>query len=849
MSDYSGFYELLKLLGREGETIRIARGKEGEFANTPIDYAKIPDALDVLTANSYNAWFEINPSTFNRSTGRSNADDISRLTALYADLDFKPKPNGMSTLPECMEVVEALSSIIGYQPSAIVYTGGGIHPYWPILDGEIDEVNRADMQRRLKRWGALVKLTAASHGGDADSVYDLPRILRVPGSQNWKEATPRPTSVDIMQGVGKIDIAWIDEVLDEYQITVDMVDDSQGIVSAMAGWDWAEQNCQFFDTAKREIESSLPTSRHHWALKWSAMLHGMVRNGCVTEEGFYYLRDKVFVPRFEELLKIQGTPRPVGPQEMREVLKFGALKAQGWSKQKLNEELRGHEHFDALEALAPASSIPMLPGDLPPAPTNVSSIFTGQALLTTSPAGSIGNLALDLAVKSQQRLANAAFTDTGNAEQLANAFRGNIIWVPSIGWHIWDDGRWTPDTAGEVTEAAKDTFMTMLQSAQDDAARKWAHSSLSAGKLKSALELVKTIPSIIVEPLSLDAKPYELNTPGGVVNLTDGTIRPSHPATDRHTLRTAQTPKRIPTPKFTAFLEWAIEDAERIIYLQRLFGLAAIGKLIHHVFPIFLGVGANGKTTLLDIIAGVLGQYATVMPPRFLAEARGDKHPTEIMQLRGVRMAINSEVPPTARFNEDLLKQLTGETRLKARFMGKDFVEFENTATHFMAANHLMAVTVGGPGFWRRVRKIDFENQVLQINQNPYLVREILTEEGPGVLQWVIDGARDVLAHGLQDPEKVIAATRDYQLEEDTMARFLEEFIFDAPGTEIDRETVYGRFEQWMIRQNFRPMNAVKFGRELIALKPAAGLGSRTVFTNISMRRTWAQEITDDDIE
>jgi len=847
LSDYSGFYELLKLLGREDETIRIARGKEGVFANSPIVYEKIPDALDVLNANEYNAWFEINPSNFNRETGRSNADDITRLTALYADLDFKAKPNGMSSWHEAMEVVEALSSIIGFQPSAIVHTGGGIHPYWPVLDGEVDDINRADMIKRLKRWGALVKLTAASHGGDADSVYDLPRILRVPGSLNWKESTPRPTKVDIYPGIGKVDIAWIDEVLDEYQITVDMVDDSHSVVSPMEGWDWAETNCQFFDTAKREIETSLPTSRHHWALKWSAMLHGMVRNGCVTEEGFYFLRDQVFIPRFEELLQIQGTPRPVGPQEMREVLKFGALKAQGWGKQKLSDELRGHEHFDVIDALVDSPSIPTLPGDVV---SNVSSIFTKAPLPPATIVGSVaGNLALDVEVKSQQRLANAAFTDTGNAERLAAAFRNKVIWVPGIGWHTWADGRWSPDSVGEVIEAAKDTFMYLLQTAPDDAARKWAHGSLSVSKIKSSLELVKTIPSIVVESMELDAHPFELNTPGGIVTLIDGIFREPNPATDRHTLRTAQSPAAMPTPKWDAFLRFAIEDDERIAYVQRLFGLAAVGKLIQHVFPIFLGVGANGKTTLLDIIAGVLGQYATVMPPRFLAEARSDKHPTEIMQLRGVRLAINSEVPPNARFNEDLLKQLTGETRLKARLMGKDFVEFENTATHFMAANHLMSVAVGGPGFWRRVRKIDFENQVLQINQNPHLVREILSEEGPGVLQWVIDGAKDVLAHGLRDPEKVMTATYEYQLEEDTMARFLDEFITDMPTREVSREDVYERYKAWVIRQSFRPMNAAKFSREFIQLKPQAGLGAKTLFTNISMRRNWYQEITDDDTE
>lgn len=843
MSDHADFLQLLTLLRRD-DTVRLARGNDTEFRAFPVPHHQLAPVLDQVATDQWNIWYEINPSLYSQNAGRSSAEHITRLVALYADLDFKTKPHGMSSLPECMEVVDALSSILGVQPAAIVHTGGGIHPYWPLADGQITDVNRADMQRRLKRWGALVKQTAAANGGDADSVYDLPRILRVPGTTNVKDGGKRGTSVDFYPGVGDVDCAWVDQVLDDYNITVDLVDDDEGIISPMAGWEWADVDCSFCAIALNEIQTSLPTSRHHWALKYSATIHGMIRGGCLTEDGFYRLR-AAFIARFEELLQIQGTPRPVGPGEMKEVLKFGQLKAQSWSKQKLGDELRGHVHsLDDLVAPAPAVLPPSVPplaatGNPPAAPVaaTVSSIFSGQVL----PVGGLGatvitmgNLALAVQPGAEQRLRRATYTDTGNAENLAQSFRGRFIWVPSIGWHRWADTRWEPDTTDTVTEAAKDVFLNLLVIGSDDD-RKWYHKSLSRAGLNAALELAKTVPYLIVNTLQLDANAYELNTPGGIVDLRTAVLRPADPATDFHSFQAGQTPARIPIPKFLAFMEFAVGDPQMVTYLQRLFGAAAIGKLLHHIFPIFIGVGANGKTTLLDVIGGVLGQYASVMPQKFLIQKRGESHPTEIAQLRGVRMAIISEVPPAANFDEDLVKSLTGETRLKARYMGRDFFEFENTCTPFLAANHLPAVKVGGSAFWRRTRKIDFESQVLQADQNPNLVFELLRDEGPGILQWVIDGAAALLAYGLQDPPAVLIATRAYQLEEDTMARFMQDTLVDMDGVEVVRAHVYELYRQWTHRQGYLPLPFVKFCREITQIKPGTNLGTKDKFTNLTL--------------
>lgn len=839
LSGSTDFIQLLSILGRTdgAEVIRLARGTADSFSIFPVPLKDVAATLERLRTEQCNVWFEINPSAYSQQSGRSSAAHVTRLTALYADLDFKDA--GLGDLNSCLEVVRALSSIIGYQPTAIVYTGGGIHPYWPLENAFITDENRADMQRRLKRWGALVKQTAKANGGDADSVYDLPRILRVPGTLNVKDAEHAlETSVEFFLGTTPIDIPWVDEILDEWGITVDMVDEGEHVISPSEAWDWAESDCQFCDTAEMEIRTSQPVSRHHWALKYSAILHGMIRNGCVTESRFYELR-KSFIDQFGRLIQT-GNKRSAGPAEMNQILSFGMFKAQTWSPHKLTDELRGHIHYDAIEELV-ASPV------TPPA-TNVTSIFTRQALPSdVTAAATNGNLALAINISSQKRLINAAFTDTGNAENLAQRLRGEFVHVPGIGWHQWDGSRYVPDNRGLVSEAAKDTFMTLMLNAQTDQQRKWAHNSLGKGRLNAAIELAKSIPYLVVEPLQLDAKPFELNTPNGIVDLATGLVREPDPAQDFHTKITRFAPERIPTPRFEAFLKFAIVDDARIAYVQRLFGVAAIGKVVAHVFPIFLGVGQNGKTTILDLMGGCLGAYASVMPNKFLIEKRGDTHPEEIAQLRGVRLAIVSEVPPGARFDEELVKRLTGETRLKARYMGENSFEFENTATLFGAMNHLPTVTVGGTGFWRRIRKIDFENQILLREQNLNLVQELLAEEGPGIMQWIIDGAVDFLKHGLRDPDKVIVSTREYQLEEDAMARFMEEMLVEAEGLETNRADVYETYRNWAFKQGAQPLPYIKFAREITQLKPMWNLRGKDVFTNMAYAQTSWQDLLEVD--
>jgi hypothetical protein len=138
--------------------------------------AKIPPGVD--------GYFGVNPikGPARKNAGRGAEADVTRLAALWCDLDVKP--GSCQDLTVADAIVDELSSIVGTRPSAITHSGHGLHGYWPVDDGHVTDVAAA--RALLRRWGRLVAVVAETHGARRDSVYDLPRMLRVPGTYNNK---------------------------------------------------------------------------------------------------------------------------------------------------------------------------------------------------------------------------------------------------------------------------------------------------------------------------------------------------------------------------------------------------------------------------------------------------------------------------------------------------------------------------------------------------------------------------------------------------------------------------------------------------------------------------------------
>lgn len=427
----------------------------------------------------------------------------------------------------------------------------------------------------------------------------------------------------------------------------------------------------------------------------------------------------------------------------------------------------------------------------------------------TAAAGSTALKALPATISSDPD----ALTDLGNARLTATRYTHRLRYIPDAGrWAEWTGTRWewAPDHA-PATQAVIETIEEIPT--DNDQLAKHRNKSMSARGISNAVALLKAEAPLRIDADHFDSHQYELNTPGGIVNLRTGELAPSNP-TRYHSMTTPHTPSA-GAPKWGEFIAWTMHDSQGLVrYLQQLVGLSLIGETLEPILPFLHGKGANGKSVFLETLRAVLGDYA-IQSPNDLLLTGPKQHPTELANLRGRRFVVMAEINEGARFDEAKLKQLTGGDAISARFMRQDLFDFTPTHTLWLAANHKPTVAAGGDSFWRRVRIIPFDNQVPKNERNGNLKNELL-EEAPGILQWAIDGCIDYLTNGLQEPEEVKTATSEYASEEDSLGRFIEDRVmFVDKSARIDQTDFRRAYKEWCDLNDEHELNATAFGRAL----------------------------------
>lgn len=415
---------------------------------------------------------------------------------------------------------------------------------------------------------------------------------------------------------------------------------------------------------------------------------------------------------------------------------------------------------------------------------------------------------------------NYANTDDSNALRLVDTHNHHVRYCPeAASWLHWTGYRWEWDTAGHIHEHARQIGRELPIRTGDaeieKADRAHKKRSLSNNGLKGMVSVARTDPRIIVTPSELDARPYELNTPKGIVNLRTGELMPPDPAA-LHSRTTPIAPHADHAPRWAKFLaDTFAGQPEMTTYVQRLLGLSLIGEHLEQILPFPFGSGANGKSTLMDVVQGVIGSgrdgYSIPAPSELLLATSQQGHPTELARLSGARLVVASELEDGQRFAESRIKQLTGGDRIAARFMGKDFFDFIPTHTIWLHANHQPKVSTGGPALWRRMKLLPFVHVVPESDRVKGLEHQLIREEGPAILAWLIQGCVDYLRDGLAEPGSVSAATKAYEKDQDTVARFVEECCArgsrTAQGMSVRVPELRSEYERWCKQEGETPVS------------------------------------------
>lgn len=332
----------------------------------------------------------------------------------------------------------------------------------------------------------------------------------------------------------------------------------------------------------------------------------------------------------------------------------------------------------------------------------------------------------------------------------------------------------------------------VIEKREKSIARRLTHAK-NAGNSNAIKNLMGEAAAIIARPLEdFDASPLDINTLSGVLRFTvepgedDGGMNPAPPVAkwemlphDRDLLLTKLMPVEIDRkagcPIFMAFLSRIQPSAEMRRFLQRWFGLSMTGLTGEQKFAFLYGSGANGKSVLVDLMAKLMGDYAASAKIESITgknrRGGGDATP-DLMPLIGARFARASEPDDGQRLQEGLIKELTGGEPILVRALNQNFVLVYPHFKLTISGNHKPEIHGGDDGIWRRVMLVPFDIQIPPDERDPDLLKK-LWEERAGIMNWLIEGLCDYLAHGLQVPEQVSAATQEYREDSDPMGAFL----------------------------------------------------------------------------
>lgn len=316
--------------------------------------------------------------------------------------------------------------------------------------------------------------------------------------------------------------------------------------------------------------------------------------------------------------------------------------------------------------------------------------------------------------------------------------------------------------------------------------------------IDAALTLAKPLLKVADDEWNKDA--YLLAVQNGVVDLRSGELLPSLPE-QRITRSAGATydPHAVPT-LFLKFLEQVQPDPQIRDYIQRLAGYSAMGRSNEQKFFAFVGSGANGKSTYMGLMMDALGGYAVKGPLSLLAEQSPDRPRNDLAALAGARMVSISETPENLRIDEATVKAVTGQDVISARFLNREFFQYRPCFTPILDTNHAPRPRDPGEGIWRRLIIVPWP-VMIPAEQRDRDLREKLLEELPGILAWIIAGAKKYFAESLPTPPKIFERSQVLRTECDDVARWLEDCVEQGPQFRIQSTTLYQSFRSWNLSE------------------------------------------------
>jgi putative DNA primase/helicase len=439
-------------------------------------------------------------------------------------------------------------------------------------------------------------------------------------------------------------------------------------------------------------------------------------------------------------------------------------------------------------------------------------------------------------------------TDTGNAHRLYDKY-GKVLKYSynRRKWYFWTGKAWTLDESGEVKKLADNICEDLKREAWDiedtdlqEQALKFAKRTASSSAKEAMVKECQHLYDIPAAPEDFDSYTDYINCQNGIINLRNGELMPHDSNFMMSKLTNSEYDAHNNKPKlWLKFLDDVTAgDKDLQEYIQRCVGYSISGSNREQCAYFLYGMGNNGKSTFLDTIADLLGNYAmNVQPDTIMLQSRlgssGGGANSDIARLKSARFITCEEPTEGMRLNEGLLKQLTGGSRVTARHLYGDEFEFTPEFKIWVATNHKPTIRGTDFGIWRRIKLIPFEVNIPKDKVDKNLKYK-LREEFPQILAWAVEGCRKWQEDGLHEPQRVLEATKEYKQEMDLVAGFIEQCVMINYGAteHVMASDLFNVYRQWAKQNNEYEMSSKKFFTEVQKKLPEKGRNGKGIFYN-----------------
>jgi len=434
-------------------------------------------------------------------------------------------------------------------------------------------------------------------------------------------------------------------------------------------------------------------------------------------------------------------------------------------------------------------------------------------------------------------------TDTGNAHRLQDKF-GHVIRYSynRKKWYYWDGKMWRIDETGEIKKLSdiicedikREGYQEQDEKTQADLIKFATRTASSKGK-EAMIKECQHLHGIPASPDDFDGYSEYLNCQNGIVNLRTGELLPHDGNFMMSKVCYAEYDTDGGAPKlWLKFLDDVTngnKDLQK--YIQKSVGYSLTGSNREQCAYFLYGMGNNGKSTFLDTISDLLGSYsANVQPETIMLRKFSDGGAlSDIARLKSARFVTSEEPTEGVRLNEGLLKQLTGGSKITCRFLYSDEFEYTPEFKIWIATNHKPVIRGTDVGIWRRIKLIPFEVNIPadKVDKN---LKYKLRKEFPQILKWAVDGCRLWIKEGMEEPECVKDAVKEYKQEMDLLAGFLEQCVeidYDCKD-KVPARDLFRAYSMWAKANNEYEMSSKKFFMEIGKKLPEKGRDGKGIF-------------------